>query len=226
MVLPEEDFEVYDSEDSEAQISGVLDHFKPSQRVIDLGAGRGRITLPLLDHGVEVLAVDQDPHALAHSCWNEHDGVERLMEDFLSPTATWFERGSFDGVVCLGNTLNLVHDEARALELFHRVFSVLSVGGSFLIDDFPIWGPEMIRTQWPLGISPDGAQQVVWSSSGRSFAYRTGMEVDSQRRFPKPGERLLRAWTIDEVEKMASRSGFEASEHHENALMIHFARSD
>ena len=226
VALPEHDFEVYDSEDSGAQISGVLDLFKPSQRVIDLGAGRGRIALPLAGHGVEVLAVDRDVQALAHSAWTDHEHLQRLHEDFLSPHATWFEHGPFDGVVCLGNTLNLVNDADHALEVFQRVFRALSAGGSFLIDDFPVWGPDMIRTEWPLGISPDGTQQVVWSSCGRSFAYRTGSEVDSKRRFPGSEERLLRAWTIDELEKMAFESGFGPSRHDEAALMIHFARSD
>ena len=226
MALPEDDFEVYDSEDSEAQIAGVLGLFEPSQRVIDLGAGRGRIALPLLERGVRVLAVDQDPDALAHPSWIEHGGLERLEEDFLSPGATWFERGAFDGVVCLGNTLNLVADALRLEEIFQRTFSVLSVGGSLLIDDFPVWGPDMIRNEWPLGISPDGAQQVVWAPGGRAFAYRTGAEVDSRRRFPEPRERLLHVWTIEELEKMAVRAGFRPAEHHEAALMIHFVRSD
>ena len=77
-----------------------------------------------------------------------------------------------------------------------------------------------------LDISPDGTQQVAWSSGGRSFAYRTGPEVDSNQRFPGLDERLLRAWTIDELEEMASQSGFGPSRHDEAALMIHFARSD
>ena len=226
MALPEDDFEVYDSEDSEAQISGVLDLFKPPQRVIDLGAGRGRVALPLIERGVEVLAVDRDAEALDHSSWTEHAGLRRLQEDFLSPEASWFEQGTFDGVLCLGNTLNLVEDEARLEEIFQRARSVLPVGGSFLIDDFPVWGPEMIRSEWPLGISPDGTQQVVWAPGGRAFAYRTGGEVDSKRRFPEPRERLLHVWTIDELQKIASRSGFRPAEHLEAALMIHFVRSD
>ena len=226
VVLPEDDFEVYDTEDSAAQIAGVLNIFKPSQRVIDLGAGRGRIALPLAGHGVEVLAVDRDVQALDHSGWTDHERLERLHEDFLSPHATWFDQGLFDGVVCLGNTLNLVNDADHALEVFQRAFRTLSVGGSFLIDDFPVWGPDMISTEWPLGISPDGTQQVVWSSCGRSFAYRTGHEVDSKRRFPGSEERLLRAWNIDELEKMASQSGFGPLRHDGAALMIHFARSN
>ena len=226
VALPEDDFEVYDTEDSKAQIAGVLTIFKPSQRVIDLGAGRGRIALPLVGHGVEVLAVDRDAQALAHSDWTDHGRLERLHEDFLSPHATWFDQGAFDGVVCLGNTLNLVNDADHALEVFQRAFRTLSVGGSFLIDDFPVWGPDMISTEWPLGISPDGTQQVVWSSCGRSFAYRTGHEGDSKRRFPGSEERLLRAWNIDELEKMASQSGFGPLRHDGAALMIHFARSN
>ena len=226
MALPEEDFEVYDSEDSQAQISGVLELFQPGDRVVDLGSGRGRIARPLAEKGVEVLAVDRDQDALAHEHWTKHSQLTTLLEDLLSSEATWFERGPFDGVACLGNTLNLVHDHEDAQTIFQRAFSALAVGGRLLIDDFPIWGPEMIRTEWPLGISPDGAQQVAWSSCGRSFAYRTGSQVDSTRRYPEPGERMLRAWTIGEVEKIALESGFTPCKHDEAALMILFARSD
>ncbi len=226
MTLPEEDFAVYDQEDSEAQLSGVLGMFESGHRVVDLGAGRGRIALPLAEHGVEVLAVDQDESALMHRKWSEHANLRIAHEDFLASSASWMETESMDGVICLGNTLNLISDPLLMRNLFHRAAGTLSIGGSFLIDDFPVWGPDLIRTQWPLGISPDRTQQVVWASGGESFAYRTGSDVDSDRRHPKPGERLLRAWTMAEFEIMARESGFRPGKHHESALMIRFVRSD
>ena len=226
MELPEDDFEVYDLEDSESQISGVIDRFNSGDRVIDLGAGRGRIALPLAKHGVKVRAVDRDGVALSHRGWSDHANLEIIREDFLAPQASWFEAGGFHGVACLGNTLNLIHDPDQLKGLFLRAADALAPGGMLLIDDFPIWGPEMIRTQWPLGMSPDEQQQVAWASDGLSFAYRTGSEVDSQRRYPEPGERLLRAWTLPELEKIAGQTDFGAWSHDESALMIVFARSD
>jgi SAM-dependent methyltransferase len=226
VALPEEDFEVYDAEDSESQISGVIDLFSPGRRVVDLGAGRGRIALPLAEHGVQILAVDHDEAALSHENWTEHSNLQVLREDFLSPHATWFEGKDLDGVLCLGNTLNLVQDRNRVHDVFRRAAAVLSDTGIFLIDDFPLWGPDMIRTQWPLGLSPDGDEQVVWAPGGQSFAYRTGSDVDSDRRYPDPAERLLRAWSIAELEKIAAESGFGPWKHDESALMILFAGSD
>lgn len=43
----------------------VLDRFRSPGRAVDIGAGTGRDTLPMLAHGWTVAAIDRDPGALA-----------------------------------------------------------------------------------------------------------------------------------------------------------------
>ena len=120
-----------------AQLEAVLERSRAVTRVVDLGAGIGRVSIPLsLRTECSVLAVDNDPSVFAHQAWGEADEVDRLEEDLLAADANWHRRGPFDLALCLGNTVSLFLEHQQLETLLGRLAEALAPGGRFLMDDF------------------------------------------------------------------------------------------
>ena len=220
-----DDLHPLDPSEHAAQLAGVLALMPDDARVVDLGSGVGRIAGPLAGSGREVLAVDSDPTALRHERWSEQPGIEPLEEDFLSPDATWQQRGPFDSAVCLGNTLSLILGHEDLACLFERVATSLDAGGSLLVDDFPIWGWDAVHAgDWPSGVSEDGSAQIIWCPGDPIFAFRTGSSVDPESDCLRPGERGLRLWSLSELDFLAGQGGLAAAVHHPEQHLLRFDR--
>lgn len=219
-----DDLHPLDPDEHEQQLEGVLEHVSSTSRVVDLGAGIGRLACPLtVRSGCQLLAVDEDPSVLARTEWKEAGSVEFLVEDLLGPGATWHRRGPFDLALCLGNTLALFNDHQLVSTLFERLATALSPGGRFLIDDFPVWGWDAVHAgDWPSGISEDGTAQIVWVPGEPAFAFRTGEGVDPESDHPVPGERQLRLWSLSELGDLARRKGLKGPEHHPRQHLLDF----
>ena len=226
MTIPDSDFAVFDDEDASAQRAGVLALLPPGATVADLGAGHGRIAIPLARRGASVFAVDRSREALEFEEWTSRQpGITILHEDFLAAEPAWAGQGPLDLVCCLGNTLSLLLEEAQLNHLFALAFRALAPGGRLLFDDFPFWGEELLDPhEWPGGVSRDGSQQLAWMPDSSLFAFRTGARVDPAHSRPLPGERLLRLWSANELEALASASGWASPVHHESGLLMSFLK--
>jgi Methylase involved in ubiquinone/menaquinone biosynthesis len=103
------------------------------QRLLDVGCGTGNKTLHFVAPGRRIVGTDADPDMIAEAARRNADpsiSFEVLDMRELEPH---FEPASFDGVLCLGNTLvHLTEPEALAgaLGAFHRL---LEPGGLCLI---------------------------------------------------------------------------------------------
>jgi ubiquinone/menaquinone biosynthesis C-methylase UbiE len=104
---------------------------KPRQ-VIDLGCGTGTIASPLAKRGYRVTGVDLSAEMLAIA----YDKMKREQVD-----VTWVEQDmreldlpQADAVISLCDSLSYLTEEEDVKETFHRVFSHLAPGGSFLFD--------------------------------------------------------------------------------------------
>ena len=131
MTLPDSDFAVFDEEDAAAQCAGVLSLLPPGATVADLGAGHGRIAIPLARRGASVLAVDRSLEALEFEGWTSRQrGITPLHEDFLEAEPAWAGQGPLDLVCCLGNTLSLLLEESQVKHLFALAFRAQHVEGT------------------------------------------------------------------------------------------------
>ncbi|MDG2031376.1 MAG: class I SAM-dependent methyltransferase [Phycisphaerales bacterium] len=221
---PLDDLHPLDPEDHEQQLEGVLELVASTSRVVDLGAGIGRVARPLAARsGCRLLAVDEDSEVLGRPEWKDAAGVELLVEDLLDQEATWHHRGPFELALCLGNTLALFNHHQLISDLFERLATALSPGGRFLIDDFPVWGWDAVHAgEWPSGLSEDGSAQIVWVPGEPVFAFRTGDAVDPNADSPAPGERLLRLWSLSELEYFARKAGLRGPDHHPDHHLLAF----
>jgi len=203
----------HDEAQSRAQITGLLRLLDPApKRVLDLGCGLGRVLVPLAAAGHEPLGVDCNAEALrlCLARLEEKGCAADLMKgDFRE--AGPLPAGPFDAVLCLGNTFMTIADVDEAVELLIRVRRVLSVGGTFIIDDCPrdFW-PELTEGNWLSGLSEDGSSQLVWEAGDAVFTLRCGGEVDPDNWHVGPGEPRYRLWSDGALRLAARAAGLSA----------------
>jgi SAM-dependent methyltransferase len=93
------------------QLDEVIRHAElgPGQRVLDVGCGMGRYTIPLADRGVDVEGIDLSPVLLdaLHTFDGGRDRIRLHAADIADPPAEL--KGRFDAVVGFF-TLHHVHD--------------------------------------------------------------------------------------------------------------------
>jgi len=175
-------------------------------RVLDLGAGDGRLALPLSEMGCDVLAIDNDERACGAL---RERGVRAACADFIGTPASAGIEGPFDLVICMGNTFCLVHDTARALELVRWVRGVLSEGGLFVIDDIlsETWA-DIASGNWQEGVSEDGSMQLVWAEGDALVAIREGDQIDESSWTIREGDTPMRLWSRGALDLLAVAGGF------------------
>ena len=131
--------------DGEARLADVLAPRRA--RILDAGAGIGRVAAALLARGHHVTAVEKDPDLLARSQRLFPD-VATVRADILELTPSFLQaRGcpaSYDVIVVVGNVMVYLadHTETRALEM---LAGLLAPEGRVLVGFNPVKGPPSSR---------------------------------------------------------------------------------
>ena len=134
-------------------------------RVLDAGAGTGRIAAYLADVGHEVVGVDGDP-VLVTAAAAEHPAARFVVGDLAEldlPSAGIAEQ--FDAIVCAGNVVTFLAPSTRR-EVLRRLRAHLRADGRAAIgfgagrgyefDDFLAdaaaagWAPDVLLSTWDL----------------------------------------------------------------------------
>jgi SAM-dependent methyltransferase len=90
-------------------------------RVLDVGAGGGRVSLHLQDKGLPVLAIDISPLAIDVCKRRGIKSAKAMRFEDISPSL-----GTFDTVVMFGNNFGLFGTPARAKRLLKRLYRMTS----------------------------------------------------------------------------------------------------
>lgn len=112
--------------DGEARLADVL--LPRRGRVLDAGAGMGRVAAALVARGHDVLAIDPDSDLVAQALAT-YPGLPIAQRDILSLTSA---DGPFDLVVCVGNVMVYLA-EGTDREALAAMGSVLGPGGRILV---------------------------------------------------------------------------------------------
>jgi len=111
-------------------ISGIV---RPSSRILDFGAGTGRLAIPLAARGHRVTAVEPSGAMLTvlrrkatNAGW-DIDTIETPMKGFTGD-------GSFDLALCVFSVIAYVLTEEDLVASFQAAASGLRPGGLFLVD--------------------------------------------------------------------------------------------
>ncbi|MFT7474975.1 MAG: ubiquinone/menaquinone biosynthesis C-methylase UbiE [Verrucomicrobiales bacterium] len=106
-----------------------IDRFGEQQRVLELGVGTGRLSMPISSHGHWVIGVDASTDMLERfRSTPTSDAVGATME--ILP----FRPGSFDTVLVATNTLFNLHTEMGQRQCFVECRRVLRLGGRMVIE--------------------------------------------------------------------------------------------
>lgn len=212
-----------DPEEHRAQLEGLARLLPERSRVIDIGAGLGRLAIPLAEAGHDVLAIDTEADWLAGVRGATSDlehPVRTHRADALDPDADLAHpEGPADAVLILGNTLALFHDSLACADLFARLRPHLSEGGALYIDHLHtvVWR-EVREGYWQEGLSEGGDLQLAWDAGDCVVALRHEGDDRFGRDGLAPGDTPLRLWSWGALRLLARAGGFSdpqpLPEHH------------
>jgi SAM-dependent methyltransferase len=105
----------------------------PNARILDLACGSGRHAVVLASQGYDVTGLDLSPQMIeAAKNHAKEKGVVVQFSIADMRQVTELVRGSFDLVVCLGNSLALLPALPDVQKTLTNVFQLLTEGGSFV----------------------------------------------------------------------------------------------
>lgn len=137
-------------------IPAILDVIGPNARVLEAGSGTGRISIPLLERGVDLIGCDLSAQMLRR--FQEKYPAARIAQADASLLP--FPTGHFD-IVLIVHVLHLIPSWRDVLREFQRV---LAPGGSFL----------NVSTWAPVGVSASGKIRDFWRSWMRANGIDAG----------------------------------------------------
>lgn len=131
--------------DGEARLADTL--LPRGGRVLDVGAGMGRVGAALLARGHQVLAVEPDT-ALAARARRTYPDLSLVEADVLDVDAPLLAAAgappTFDLVVAVGNVMIFLTEGTEVLVLT-RLHDLLAPGGRLLVGFHPVDGPTTSR---------------------------------------------------------------------------------
>lgn len=108
-------------------------HAGDPPRALELAIGTGRIALPLIERGVEVIGIDSSEDMVSRMRSKPRGSdVEVLMGDFAEVDV----EGEFPLIYLAFNTIFALGSQERQVGCFANVASKLEPGGRFVIDCF------------------------------------------------------------------------------------------
>ena len=152
------------------------------RRVMELGCGTGRITLPLAEEGArsgfEVIGLDNQPQMLERakqSLANAQPEVRRCVQFFEGDMRTFSAEAKLDLIAVPCASLSHVLELEDQIAIFKRCYANLNPGGRFIVE---VNMPNM----------------AAYSDSFR-MPPRTSLEIDLDRTDESDGTRLIRRKT-------------------------------
>lgn len=123
--------EIFPVDDKE--MTFVKEQLEGCSAVLDIGCGTGNKTIHFAASGRKITGIDGDAAMIAEAQKkNSTPGITYKTMDMLLVDAA-FEPGSFDAVLCLGNTLVHLNGQREIERLLRKVAGLLTAGGVCII---------------------------------------------------------------------------------------------
>jgi len=112
----------------EAEIAFVLDHIKPTDTVLELGCGYGRVLERMAQKAAFAVGIDT---SLASLRLIDRQQTPVVLTDVANPS---FRDGAFDLVICIQNGISAFHVDQRSL--ISEALRIARHGGTILFSSY------------------------------------------------------------------------------------------
>ncbi|MDD9370514.1 MAG: methyltransferase domain-containing protein, partial [Acidimicrobiales bacterium] len=187
-------------------------------RVLELGAGSGRLAIPLAERGLEVWAVDASTAMIDRlRAKPGGDRVHAVVDDMAGLAAPGLGDGGFGVVLCAFNTLFNITDTEGQRRCLARARDLLAPDGLVVIETFvPPPGGERDAAVGAVEPRHIGLDEVVLTVSRLDPATRT---ITGQHVQITEGGVRLRPWVLHyaspaELDALAAEAGLRLVERH------------
>lgn len=188
---------------TDATVELIAERFPPPAKVVDFGAGTGRLSIPLSQKGYDVTAVESCQEMLDQLQKKESYGpitcVCERMEDFRGG-------GVFDVSLCVFTVILYLLDEGSMRKSFAAAYEALRSGGVFLVD-IP---SEMIFSGYSRNDSGFDRNVHVTRQGGSIYTYREELVLkDGDGEVARYSDEFeIRHWSLRQVLEILHETGF------------------
>src|SRR5690554_1766318 len=118
---------------NEIALKFLLGYLREGDAVLDMGAGTGNLAIALAEKGLKVTASEPEP-SMAGAI-SEKAGTKGLSVDVYTKGMEKIDtfEGSFDGIVCVGNTLPHLPRMEAVDDFLQKCYAKLNDGGKLII---------------------------------------------------------------------------------------------
>lgn len=188
----------------------------PPKKILDAACGTGRHGILFASLGHIVTGADLSKPAIELA--REHAGkqnapIRLVVEDLKSLTRT-FEKGSFDIVTVLGNSLLQFTEEEDIRRIFSEISSILRAGGRFIFQIVNFSSSLVLGERFsPLRVASREGQEILFQ---KFFDFNGDKVCLNLLIFIREGEKWirkiasneLRSWKSRELKQMLENAGF------------------
>jgi SAM-dependent methyltransferase len=129
-------------------------------RILDVGCGYGRITIPLSRRGFRIKGLDLSPELIAAAQQQaKAEGLE-MASTVGAMTELPYEDSCFDAVICLWSAFNELLDESEQLAALREMHRVLTEGGLAVVEGPPY--TEATKQEIESGRRRGPAHRIAW----------------------------------------------------------------
>lgn len=190
---------------TERTLAEVRSRVRPPAKIVDFGAGTGRLAIPLAAEGYRLTAVDPSS-AMLEMLDEKRGGLP--IERVVSGVEAYRGEGAHDLALCVFTVLAYLLDEAALARAADVMAGAVRPGGLLLVsvpsravfEGFEVETDDVIRY---VEIEPAGEGTPFYRYHERTAVRRSGMQETYEDSF------RLRAWSRAEVLEALREAGFE-----------------
>ena len=192
-----------DEEEARIFISTMVMYLEihPGQRVMDLACGKGRHSLELEGHGLEVVGFDLSPKSIEAAKIYESETVAFDVHDMRKPFTKF---GKFDVIFNLFTSFGYFDKAEDDQKTIQNVFKALTPEG-YLVQDY-------INAEAVLGELPSKGEkefdytQFTWTKSLQNGHIIKDIEINDDGVSSKFQERV-KAYSLEEIKRLHEQAG-------------------
>lgn len=208
----------YPGGDEDLVVAHLARHLDPRSRVLELGVGTGRLALPLVAAGFDVVGIDGSPEMLEVIATKDPEGSVRTVLADAGDPAGWDAaglEGSFNGILAACNLLLNLSSPMNQQACVAGTAARLSNGGVLVVELQQIRPDATGDVSYALSDAAGSTPVVIATETDPATGTVEGQHIELR----PDGSAHIRPWSVCPVElasidRWCDESGLELTERH------------